>query len=58
MKRGFVHNKVTKVDQLLKLRESLKGHAKKLVPVSLTQDIDEAWVEDGNFEILGYLKAF
>ena len=43
MKRGFIHNKVTKVDQLLKLRESLKGHAKKLVPDSLTQDIDEAW---------------
>ena len=43
MVRGFVHNRVTKVDQLLKLRECLRGHAKKLVPDSLTQDIVEAW---------------
>ena len=33
-----------------KLREALKGHAKKLVPQSITNNIDEAW------EILG--KAF
>ena len=43
MERGFIHNRVTRLDKLLKLRECLRGHAKKLVPDSLTQDIDEAW---------------
>ena len=43
MEKGFVQNRVTRVDKISKLRECLRGHAKKLVPDSITQDIDEAW---------------
>ena len=43
VEKGFVHNRVTRADKLLKLRECLRGHARKLIPDSLIQDIDDAW---------------
>ena len=43
VERAFVKNRVAKDDKLLKLREILKGHAKKLVPYSMTNTIDDAW---------------
>ena len=43
VEKAFINNRVTKSDKLLKLRDCLKGHARKLIPDSLTQDIDEAW---------------
>ena len=42
--RAFVQNRVAKDDKLVKLREVLKGHAKKLVPFSMTASIDDAWI--------------
>ena len=43
IEKAFVKNRVAKCDKLEKLHEVLKGYAKKLVPKSLTGDIDEAW---------------
>ena len=43
MEKGLIHNRVTRADKLAKLREQLKGHALKLIPESLTGDIDQAW---------------
>ena len=43
MDRGFIQNRISKVDQLLKLRECLFGHALALVPKSTITTIDEAW---------------
>ena len=43
MDRAFLQNRVAKIDKLEKLRDVLKGHAKKLVPFSLTGNIDDAW---------------
>ena len=43
VEKAFINNRVTKADKLLKLRDCLKGHARKLIPDALTQDIDEAW---------------
>ena len=40
--KAFVKNKVTKSDKVKKLRECLRGYAKKLVPESL-KDIDVAY---------------
>ena len=40
---AFIQNRVSKSNKFKKLREVLKGHAKKLVPESLTGSIDEAW---------------
>ena len=41
--KAFVQNRVSKADKLAKLREVLRGHAKKLVPESTTNSIDDAW---------------
>ena len=43
VEKAFVQNRVARSDKLDKLREVLKGHAKKLVPQSITNNIDEAW---------------
>ena len=43
MDRGFIQNRILKVDQLLKLRECLSGSALALVPKSTITTIDEAW---------------
>ena len=43
VEKAFVQNRTSKADQLAKLREVLRGHAKRLVPFSLTNDIDDAW---------------
>ena len=43
VERAFIKNRVAKDDKLTKLREVLKGHAKKLVPFSMTSTIDDAW---------------
>ena len=43
VEKAFIQNRVTKSDKIEKLREVLKGHAKKLVPESTIGDIDEAW---------------
>ena len=43
MEKGFAQNRVTRVDKVAKLRECLKGHARRLVPDSITLDIEEAW---------------
>ena len=40
---AFVQNRTQKKDKLAKLREVLRGHAKKLVPFSTTNTIDDAW---------------
>ena len=42
LEKAFVQNRVTKSDKVDKLREVLRGHAKKLVPQSTVNDIDEA----------------
>ena len=42
MKKAFVHNRISKCDKIAKLRESLRGYAKRLVPLSIT-NIDVAW---------------
>ena len=38
-----MQNRVSRSDKLEKLRSCLRGHAKKLVPISLTGDVDKAW---------------
>ena len=43
VEKAFVQNRTSKADKLAKLREVLRGHAKKLVPFSLTNNIDDAW---------------
>ena len=43
VEKAFVQNRTSKADKLAKLREVLRGHAKKLVPLSLTNSIDDAW---------------
>ena len=41
--KAFAHNRVSRADKLDKLRSCLRGQAKKLVPISLTGDVDKAW---------------
>ena len=43
VKDAFVQNRTQKKDKLAKLREVLRGHAKALVPFSMTNSIDDAW---------------
>ena len=43
MTKGLLQNRVAKADQVAKLRESLSGFAKQLVPETMT-DIMEAWL--------------
>ena len=43
MQKGLVQNRVTRADKIAKLRQHLKGHALKLIPESLTGDINQAW---------------
>ena len=43
VEKAFVQNRTTKADQLEKLRESLQGYAKKLIPENSTQTIEQAW---------------
>ena len=40
---AFVQNRVSRSDRLEKLREVLRGHAKRLVSQLITNKIDEAW---------------
>ena len=42
VKKAFVANKVRKEDQPSKLKESLKSHARKLIPESM-KEIDTCW---------------
>ena len=42
IKKGFVTNRIKKDDQVKKLRECLKGHAKRIIPRTM-DDIDEAF---------------
>ena len=50
VEKAFVQNRTTKADQLEKLRESLIGYPKKLIPENSTKSVEQAW------EIL--VKAF
>ena len=43
MEKAFDQNRVSRADQLSKLRESLRGQAKRMVPEDITEDIDKAW---------------
>ena len=43
MQKGLIQNRVTRADKIAKLRLHLKGHALKLIPESLTGDINQAW---------------
>ena len=43
IEKGFVTNRTSKDEQIIKLRECLKGYARKLVPDSNVTDIKEAW---------------
>ena len=43
--KAFDQNRTSKSDQLDKLRECLRGHAKKIVPDSMTKTIEEAWAD-------------
>ena len=43
IEKGFVTNRTSKNEQIIKLRECLKGYARKLVPDSNVTDIKEAW---------------
>ena len=40
--KGFAQNRVTQADKLDKLRECLSGEAKRLVPHSITSNVDDA----------------
>ena len=42
MQKAFLQNRVTRSDQVAKLRESLSGHAKQLIPNTM-EDINAAW---------------
>ena len=41
--KAFAQNRICKDDKVAKLREALRGHAKRLIPESRVTDIDEAW---------------
>ena len=41
--KSFAQNRICKDGKVAKLREVLRGHAKKLIPESRITDIDEAW---------------
>ena len=43
IEKGFVTNRISRDEQIIKLRECLKGHARKRVPDSNVTDIKEAW---------------
>ena len=43
MEKAFVHNRISKSDKVAKLRECLRGHAKRLIPESITNDLEKAW---------------
>ena len=43
IEKAFDTNRVSRADQLTKLRESLRGQAKRMVPESITEDIGKAW---------------
>ena len=43
IEKGFKTNRITRDEQIIKLRECLKGCARKLVPDSNVTDIKEAW---------------
>ena len=43
IERAFVQNRISRSDKVSKLRECLRGHAKRLIPESNTNDIDKAW---------------
>ena len=43
MEKAFVQNRISKSDKVAKLRECLRGHAKRLIPESITNDIEKAW---------------
>ena len=43
MERGFIQNRISRADQILKLRECLSGPALALVPKSTVTTVDEAW---------------
>ena len=45
MENAFIQNRTTKSDQLSKLREVLRGSAKKLLPESTIKTIDDAWAD-------------
>ena len=45
VEKAFIQNRTSKSDQLSKLREILRGNAKKLVPESMIKTIDEAWAD-------------
>ena len=40
--KGFAQNRVTQADKLDKLRECLTGEAKRLVPPSISSNVDDA----------------
>ena len=42
VEKAFVQNRTTKADQLEKLRESLKGYPKKLIPENSTKSVEQA----------------
>ena len=43
IEKGFVTNRTSKNEQIIKLRECLNGYARKVVPDSNVTDIKEAW---------------
>ena len=44
VEKGFVTNRTSRDEQIIKLRECLKGYARKMVPDSNVTDIKEAWI--------------
>ena len=45
VEKAFIQNRTCKADQLAKLKECLGGHARKIVPDSITKTIEEAWAD-------------
>merc|ERR1711954_339457 len=43
IEKGFVTNRISRDEQIIKLRECLKGYARKMVPDSNVTEIKEAW---------------
>merc|ERR1711954_251061 len=43
IEKGFKTNRISRDEQIIKLRECLKGYARKLVPDSNVTEIKEAW---------------
>ena len=43
IEKGFKSNRITRDEQIMKLRECLEGYARKLVPDSNVTNIKEAW---------------